>query len=477
MADGQTEHHEVPAAAHETAPMSDPLAQDKTDATAPHPMKAKANAEDSAVTDQAKKKQRPPIVVLGVKVPDFAARGIYKVSDVVAGWRRATLEATPAVLVNNSSRVMAVLQIISEIFMLRASAVRAQQPWVSDTSNPMNYITQPPARMWKDLTGNLAPVEVDYKKLFSLKGPKYAYNRLMDLPEATAREQRAIDKIRETDPTATLSLPNRWQSRSTLMGLLGWGLNLLLPERPETKEDIEKMTELAKRNKPLYVLERFRQALWIPEWTKHKRQVTGLGVMCSGICSMIGSLRNRDGSSAVPQYAFNGGYFLTGASTFLSSLPLLFAVDNDKGYSEYGMLHLLRIPFLVPNLSTKFSRKEPGVNWYATGAAGFQIQNLSGVLLGGGRKEKQPDGTYKVVDPKAIREEAREKAVESIAQRKAQKNQHGESVANDNEHNANDNDSEKPATQVSHAREAQMAMPERRTTAEEALKAAAVAPV
>ncbi|MFN7612820.1 MAG: hypothetical protein ACK5QI_05555, partial [Alphaproteobacteria bacterium] len=250
------------------------------------------------------------------------------------------------------------------------------------------------------------------KEIFEGNPFKNFYNRLTDTKAATLREralQRAA-RVGEVLVDNKISLPNRWQARSTFSGLMGWGLNMVMPDNKDTPEEVERMAELAEKSPASYVAERFRQAVWIPEWPQHKRQMTGLAVMISGICSTLGAWRNRSEvgfrGSKIFEYKFNPGYLMTALATFAASMPLLFRLDNDRGYANYGEIHLLRCFFLPPSIWKKYKEREPGVNWYTSGVSTFQLQNATAALIGGA--EKRPDGT--VVDHKAIREEAKRKA-------------------------------------------------------------------
>jgi hypothetical protein len=353
---------------------------------------------------------RPPIQFLGIPLPTPISQGIRFIGDQFQKARQKTIAAAPPVIVNHSSNLIGGLQIAGEVMMFQASA---KEPLVKNHRSLMSWIVDPPktilSEIFKKTQGGTG-----FKDIFNGNPFKNFYTQLTDVEAATLRERSmqraAAAKIGRTLADNHIGLPNRWQARSTLAGLTGWGINTLMPDNKDTPEEVERMATLAE-NRPLsYIAERFRQAVWIPEWPQHKRQMTGLGVMISGICSSIGAWRNRaelpPKGSKLYKYKFNGSYLLTGLSTLAASMPLLFRIDNDRGYANYGEIHLLRVFFLPKSIWNKYDYKEPGRHWYLGGASTFQTQNLAAALIGGA--EKRPDGT--VVDTKAIREEAKRKA-------------------------------------------------------------------
>ena len=256
---------------------------------------------------------------------------------------------------------------------------------------------------------------------------------------------------------SSMRLANPWQMRSTFAGLVVWALSAVIPDKKESDADVEKMAVLRSTNLPSYVAERFKEAVWVPGWFNgHKRQMIGLGIMASGVCSLLGSWRNRktlltdaegivefaallgekkllkEGATGTIDsltktagneiskdivkttrytYEFNPSYFATSTLTFLSSLPLLFASDNERGYSGFGALMTGRLAFLPSSIGKKVRDKEPGVGFYTAGMASFQAENWAQALAGGAEKRKNPKtGAVTVVDHDAERKAAHEKA-------------------------------------------------------------------
>jgi hypothetical protein len=207
----------------------------------------------------------------------------------------------------------------------------------------------------------------------------------------------------------------------------------------------------------------------------------GLGYLLIGIFSGLGSWRNRgllkpdvlkDAElieRGVQQgYKFNGGYFATAVVSFVSGLPLLFALDERKAYSTYGSLSLARIPALPSSLYTKIKYKESGWQFYTTGKLLFQIEDFLFSLMGGAEKRVKPDGTVEIIDHEKLKKEAINEAKHEKARMKEEK-LHPATRALDT------SVSPTPHTTISHAEAPARAMPERAAAVEQKKDAAAVA--
>lgn len=287
------------------------------------------------------------------------------------------------------------------------------------------------------------------------------------LPTGDALHSAAIDhRVRSK------SLPNRWQMRSTLFGLAVWTLSTFIPDKKEDSNEVEHMAELMQTNPLKYVGERLRQAVWVPEWREHKRQMIGLGVTLSGICSMLGAWRLR-GSIPVDGraiYSLDKSYLAQSVFTFGSGSALLLSLDDERGFSRFGMGMIGRLLFLPTTLGKKYgiigdAGPEHGRHWYAGATLSFQAENMAQGLIGGA--EKNPDGS--IIDHAAIRNEAKLKATIKVAAKKA-----GEPIT-DEEIEARikkiqnaeagkasmATSQEKPTTLISQFHDASMAMPER----------------
>ena len=226
----------------------------------------------------------------------------------------------------------------------------------------------------------------------------------------------------------------------------------MLPDVKDTPEETERMGIMATNHPIRYVGERLKQAILPWEWLQHKRQMTGLGVMIAGVCSMLGSARNVSRPTGMPQsYWFNWQYCATGFASLAASIPLLFAVDNDKGYSMSGLIHLARCVFLPGSIVKKYKMNEKdGAHYYALGHLGFQSENLGMALVGGAEKDMHGN----IVDHKAMRKKAKEIALK-------EKDEHPTRHLLD----AAEEAPAKPATKVTRTGEVALAMPERHAIA------------
>ncbi|MBA4274460.1 MAG: hypothetical protein C0436_02270 [Alphaproteobacteria bacterium] len=317
--------------------------------------------------------------------------------DAAVSLRRNVIDAAPSFVVNHGSNVAAAIHLASEVMMFQASA---KEPLVSDKSKLLNYIIQPPKVIFGNFLKGSSSNNFKLADVFSPGFIPKAYRHLTNLEEATERDRPFAG--------ANGKLANRWQMRATLVGLCTWTSNLFLPDVKDTPQETEAMTNLAKDHPIKYVALRLKQAVWVPDWMQHKRQMTGLGVMIAGACSTLGAWRNRaevPGATNLYKYKFNGSYMMTGLISFASSIPMLFGIDNERGYSQSGSIHLLRTLFLPTSIFNKFKNKESGREFYTAGAAGFQVENLTVALLAGAEK----DANGNVVDHKAIRDEAKRK--------------------------------------------------------------------
>jgi hypothetical protein len=238
---------------------------------------------------------------------------------------------------------------------------------------------------------------------------------------------------------------NSWQTRSTLFGLGVWSLSTVIPDKKEDPKEVERVATLQQTSPLAYVGERLKQAVWFPDWGGHKRQMIGLGIMGSGVMSTLGAWRRRatveEAGLKVLKYRFDRSYLITSAFTFLSSLPLLFASDDQKGFAGFGTLMMGRLFSLPSSVAGQFKNKEPGALWYTGATASFQAENLAQALIGGA--EKRSDGT--IIDYSEIEKTAKQKV-------KDNKRHLGVNRADDGE---------RPASKVSQVGDVAKAMPER----------------
>lgn len=325
-------------------------------------------------------------------------------NNMFAAARRNSVSALPAVLVNNSSNFLGFTHVLTEVMMFKASLKGGVL--VDKATGPFDYVYQAFKRVYSESLEDSKVKGGGFFKSIKGKPLRGTIDFITDTKAATEREI-ALQKGVARD---AVKLGNPWQTRSTLAGLVVWTLSALIPDKKESDTEVENMVVLANTNKPAYVVERLRQAVWFPEWPAHKRQMIGLGIMFSGICSTLGAWRNHikvPGVGAV--YDLNKGYLATGLITLTSSLPLLFASDDQRGFGGFGTIMLGRLAFLPSSISKKIRGGEKGASWYVGATTSFQAENMAQALIGGA--EKLPDGT--IIDHNELREHAKKKAQEA----------------------------------------------------------------
>ena len=364
-------------------------------------------------------------------VPKFIRDIKSSVSTRVEKMRHASIEATPAVIVNNSSNVLAASHVATEMLMFKSGMKGANL--IDNPGNPINWIKEPVQKIAADVLTNSK--SRDYTPLDLLRGNpiKNFKHYVMDTHSASLREAERqiaanLEAVAAGKAPKAMSLGNPWQTRTTLTGLIIWSLSAVLPERKESDEEIERMAKMRTLHPVKYVGERLQQAVWVPGWMSHKREMLGLGYLTIGALSGLGSWRNRRSLSKgmlekdaelvakglKDSYAFNSAYFFTSVVSFIAGFPLLFALDERKAYSTYGSLSVLRIPLLPSSIYSKYAKGEAGWQSYTIGKLTFQLEDFLFSMIGGATKRKKPDGTYEIVDHEELKKDA-------IAEAKVQK--------------------------------------------------------
>ncbi len=443
-----------------------------------------------------------------------------RMHEHVRAWRHKAIKSTPNFIVNNSSNILGATHVATEVMMLKASA--AKDPTLNFVrNNPKfyHYATDPVVNTWKQTVTGSMPKSWDLLRGNPFKNFKeylvngeYAAGREYEhyradmskpgkLAEVNAKRAEAFLQVADKDKhkwkpfdsvddaVKQFEPGNRWQTRSTLFGLAVWTLSALIPDKKEDPEEVEKMAELQQRSKLGYAGERLRQAVAVPEWRDHKRQMIGLGVSLSGVCSVLGAWRSRKNPAegallalGTPYpfkktFARDTSYLMQSLFTLGSGLALLFSLDDEKGFSRFGMGMMGRLTFLPVTIGKKFGYRgkennfsfvkgepENGKWWYTAATASFQAENMAQGLIGGA--EKNPDGT--IIDHASIRKEAKMKATIIVAAKRSgepitdeevearmQRIRDAEEAKNAPKHDA------KPGTTVSHANAPTLAMPER----------------
>jgi len=330
------------------------------------------------------------IPLVNIPLPGPVSGFFHGVGDTIEGTRQAAVKALPAPILNNSSNLLGAAHVWTEIVMFKASLKGGKL--VEHASNPLDYAVKAVSRVYSEAFKGAFSKRENNVKIFEGNPFKNIYRVITDTDAATQREvEHQMSQMRSSGVMKKLSLPNTWQTRSTLAGLTAWSLSAMIPDKKESEEEVNHMRDLRHKNPLGYAGERLKQAVWIPQWPDHKRQMIGLGIMTSGVCSMLGAWRNRATIGNVSKYKFNSSYFATGALTFISSMPLLFALTDKDAFGSFGGWMLGRLFFLPTSISTKLKNKEEGTNWYIGATAGFQAENMAQALIGG--VEKLPDGT------------------------------------------------------------------------------------
>mgnify|MGYP003385446883 CR=1 FL=1 len=392
--------------------------------------------------------------------------------------RRASIEATPAFIVNNSSNVLGASHVATEMLMFKSGLKGSKL--IDNPSNPINWIKEPAQKIGADIFKNSKTRDFSIGEIFHGNPVQNVKRMLFDTHAASLREVesqiKANSELVSLGKQATkISLGNPWQTRTTGTGLFIWTVSTILPEHKESDDEIERMAKLRTLNPLGYVGERLKQAVWFPQWPSHKREMLGLGYLGIGTFSMLGAWRNRGelnpavikdmeliGKGLTQGYKFNLAYFATGAISFIGGLPLLFALDERAAYSSYGSMVVARVPLLPASIGAKIAKKEEGWLYYLIGKVTFQIEDMLFSLIGGATKRVRPDGSIEIVDHDELKKksiaEAKEEKIEA-------KEHHQEQVSPMGmEHGHNDRHAHSkavPSTLVSGGGTVQHAMPAR----------------
>lgn len=331
-----------------------------------------------------------------------------RISSGVSAMRRRSIQAVPAFIVNHSSNLLGAAHVGTEMMMFKASNKDGRL--VQNPNNPINWIKEPLQTVFFDTFKRSRSQAIPVGELLKGNPFKNIYKRITDVEAATLRVQHNSENADKT--LSEIKLSNPWQTRSTLAGLIIWSLSALIPERPDDPAEIERMAIKRKTNPVGYVGERLKQAVWVPDWGNHKRQMVGLGYVIIGLCSSIGAWRGRtkDPLTNLQKYTFNRSYLATSLLSLGASVPLLFASDDQRGYGGFGAIMMGRIPFLFGSIGTKYRDKEPGRQWYAASMLSFQAENFAQTMVGGAEVTFDAQGQKIIKDHAAIREEAKAKA-------------------------------------------------------------------
>ena len=352
----------------------------------------------------------------------FASKGL-------AG-RRAAIKALPSFIVNNSPNVIGAMQLTAELAMFKSNGSDLVSP--QNRGKPLYYLIDPPRNVWRSVTTR-AKVKLPTGEMGKGEFYKTMLRNVVDVKAASAADLKVGPLI------------NHWQARATFAGIVGWGLNFITPNAKETDEEIANNVKLQSEKPLLYMVECLRRAVVFPFVTvgqlgqralnggkrpegakdigAYKRYFSGLGMLVAGTCSFLGGWRNVAKSKALgtESYYFNWQYCATGLVTFCSSLPLLFSVDNNQGYSRFGAIHLMRCLFLPGSIIKKFNSGDKGAGWYVAGHGMLQSKNAFAAFAGGAKKIVHEDGTVEIIDHSEEIEKAKKEAALAKQEKKSEK--------------------------------------------------------
>ncbi len=324
---------------------------------------------------------RPPIQFLGIPLPTPISQGIRYVADKGNSISKKTIGIMPSFIVNNSSNVIATVQVGSEILMMRASGTKT----LADAKRALLQDTK--------FTGGIESIKTFF-----------------DLPKATELEKKLHGD----------RLINRWQARSVLSGLTTMAFMTMLPDDKDSQEEIDSAVKLQHENKLLYAASCIGKAVNPFQWHHNKRYLAGLGLTLAGVCSLFSGFRNvgRLTKGGPEIYVSNWAHSAGGAITTIAGSQLLFAVDNRQGWARWGSTMWGRMAFLPKSILNRYKKNDPHANWYSAGQFGLQSSNVLSFLIGGA--EKRTDGT--VVDYDAMLRQAKEKASAHPKEKKSYSN-------------------------------------------------------
>lgn len=339
-------------------------AQPETAAGAVAPMGEVINHSTPQLTDKDADPQRARLLL-----EDPLVREYMRIRHEFEDYRQMALRNFAPWIVNHSSNIIGATQVTSEMAMIRASGTKSLQ----DVKRALLKDTK--------FSG-----EIEGIKTF------------LDLEKATALDK----KIHGT------RLINRWQARSTLLGLTTMGLTTLLPDDKDSQEDIDSAVRLQHESKLKYALNCLGKAVNPFQWKDNKRHLSGLGLTLAGVCSFLSGFRNVGSlvKNGEQMYVLNRAHSIGGSITTLAGLQLLFALDNQRGWAQYGGTMWARMLFLPKSIMNRYQKNDPHANWYSGGQFGLQTANTMAFMIGGA--QKRADGS--VIDQNAMIREAKEKA-------------------------------------------------------------------
>lgn len=354
---------------------------------------------------------RKPIILLGVQLPGFMSDIIHSIHESALHAREGFLRHAPAPLVNHSTNICGVVQLIGEAMMVRANGtelVRPKEGRPAEKGMPAlaprqlhHFITDPPRNVFGSVFKNVSSGQGFshfWENKFNVKYYKDSFRQIIDIDAATAAEHAVGNTNR---------FVNRWAARSTFSGLVFMTLAAILPDKKEDKQDEERMVKMYADSPLKYVGTRLLQAVNVPEYAEHKRQYLGFGLLVSGMCSMMSGFRNfkLDKATGMHRYYLNSAHSIGGLITAIGGSQLIFSLNNESAWEKAGATMWLRLPIAGKAIHKRIQSNDPTWAYYTSGQLAFQSMNTMSFLMGG--VQKLDDGT--VVDTKSTTNELRKK--------------------------------------------------------------------
>jgi len=326
-----------------------------------------------------------------IAMPGFVARARQDLSELGQNVRGVILPQMPDFVLNNSTNIIGSIQLVAEGMAFKSTGANLISPEHRD--NPLYYLIDPPRNVLKSLT---ATGKFDMSAADLLRPSFY---------KDTVLNYTNLEAATKFDLAHHPKLINRWQARSGFCGIAGMTVATLLPNAKDDPKETERMTALFNDSPLQYFGTRLGQAVYFPGWGTHKTQFAGLGMLGAGLCSFLSGFRNVSTIGNTQRYFFNSAHSFGGLVTAVAGAQLMFGVDNQQSWQNYGATQFLRLAILPQSIMKKYRKHDAGAHWYAGGASLFQAKNFVSFIIGGA--ERDADGN--LIDKSARRQNIRHK--------------------------------------------------------------------
>ncbi len=340
-------------------------------------------------------KQQSPENVMPPEGVNSVQAWLSKTGQNVRGYAQ---RHTPAFIVNSGSNLTGVAHLTGEFMMIKAYSPIKSADDLAKLEGKSRTLEE--VKMFFGGALKSLPFRMSFSEALDPKFYADSFRAVADLEYATKRD---MDKIG--------FISNRWGMRSAICGITAMSFASLLPDSQDTPEETERMAKMRTEHFGQYAGMRVGQALNPFGWAQHKREFTGLTMVGAGAFSVMNGLMTASGGV---KYTRNWAHSIGGAITAAAGSGLILAIDNEKGWDDWGKINLLRLFSLPNSIATKYQKKQDGRHWYVGGVGAFQTSNIVSYLYGG--VEKLPDGT--IVDKDAVRKEAERKAKDETNMRR-----------------------------------------------------------